>query len=504
MRAMRRNIIIGYGRFLITLLIVSVLASCSSFLEENPEDRYVLDNFYNNADDATAAVNAIYAQLYDVYKRRMYLMADLPTDDHKNGKGMPNSYLLNLEYLRFTPENQYVREMWQYNYEGIMRANAAILNIPGVKMEETLKKRLLGEARFLRALFYFNLVRFYGDVPLVNKTFTLHNIQIVRNPKEEVYASIIDDLSYAEVHLPQSYDTSDMGRVTCGAAKVLLGKVFLTTQDFQEAADKLLEVIFQAETYGYGLHDDYGDNWREDTENGQERILSIEYMEDGGESNNQMALCGPKFSIHNGAGVPGLKGAKEADIPTVELYNAYSVSDERKQVTFKLDYLSPTDGQIYTAGIPLFGKYWEEGQTQLTKSAVNMHILRYADALLMLSEALNEVGQTELGLSYLNQVRQRAFNDLSHNYEGLSKEEFREAVWLERRLELALEGHRWFDLVRSGRWVVRMREHGQNEAALSESNKIEITENIREYMVLMPIPQYEINLNPDLEQNPGY
>jgi len=233
-------------------------------------------------------------------------------------------------------------------------------------------------------------------------------------------------------------------------------------------------------------------------------VFSIEYLETGAQTNNQMALCGPKHSIHNGAGVPGLKGAKEADIPTVELYNLYLENDERKNVTFKLDYQSPTDGEIYTASIPLFGKYWEEGQVTLYRSQVNMHILRYADALLMYAEALNEEGKTEMAIEYLNMVRKRAFQTDTEIYQVMSQDEFRQAVWKERRLEFALEGHRWFDLVRTGRLVHRMREHGQNEASLAEDDKTEISNNIKEHMVLMPIPQYEINLNPKLIQNPGY
>ena len=489
---------------LLCLVIMSQLLACSSFLEENPTDRYVMENFYNDADDAAAAVNSIYGQLYKIYKRHMYLMADLPTDDHKNGLGMPNSYLINLEYLRHGAENQFVREMWQYNYEGIMMANAAVINIQPIKMDEELKRRLLGEARFLRALYYFNLVRFYGDVPLIEKLFSLTNIEIERTPKEIVYGFIIDDLLYAEEVLPIEYWETDKGRVTLGASKILLAKVYLTQQQFKAASDKLKEVVEHEDVYNYGLHENYKANWEEITERGKESVFSIEYDEDGVQRNNQMALCGPRYSIHQGAGVPGLKSANEADIPTVELFNAFKESDGRKYVTFKMEYLSPTDGEVYTSRIPLFGKYWEDGQTTLNRSSVNMHILRYADALLMYAEALNELGQTELATFYLNRVRYRAFKDESENYTNLDQESFRLAVWNERRLELALEGHRWFDLVRTDRLVERMQQHGVNEAKLAEEDKTEISSNIKEHMVLMPIPQYERNLNPKLEQNPGY
>jgi len=489
---------------MVGILLLGQLLACSSFLEEDPSDRYVMDNFYNDADDAVAAVNAIYAQLYKIYKRHMYLMADLPTDDHKNGLGMPNSNLVNIEFLRHGANNQFVREMWQYNYEGIMMANAAIINIKPINMDEYLKNRLLGEARFLRALYYFNLVRFYGDVPLIEKMFTLSSIEIERTPKELVYAFITDDLSYAENVLPIEYWETEQGRVTAGAAKILLGKVFLTQQLYKKAADKLKVVIENEDVYQYGLHEEYKANWENESERGIESVFSIEYDEAGAQRNNQMALCGPRYSIHNGAGVPGLKNANEADIPTVELFNAFKETDGRKYVTFKLDYQSPLNGQTYTARIPLFGKYWEEGQTALNRSSVNMHVLRYADALLMYAEALNELGQPQQAMHYLNRVRYRAFKIDNENYSGLNQNSIREAVWNERRLELALEGHRWFDLVRTNRLVERMRQHGAIESQLAESDKDEITQNIKEHMVLMPIPQYEINLNPKLDQNPGY
>lgn len=494
-----------YLRYLLCISLVILSISCSSFLDENPRDRFVEDDFYKNSEDAEAAVTAVYAQLYEVYKRRMYLMADLPTDDHKNGIGMPNSYLLNLEYARFTSDNQFVREMWYYNYKGIMSANAAILNIPNITMDEDIKARLLGEAKFLRALYYFNLVRFYGDVPLIKRIVSVHGFQAKRTPKEEVYKSIIEDLAFAENALPNVYEYKDLGRVSAGAAKVLLAKVYLTMHQYQDAADKLSEVILKESEYNYGLHTNFEDNWKEDTELGKEMVFSIEYLSDGGETNNQMALCGPKFSIHEGAGVPGLNGAKEADLPTVELYNLYHELDQRHQHTFKTFYESPTTNQIYVSALPLFGKYWEDGQVQLTKSSVNMHIIRYADALLMYAEVLNELGQTTNALSFLNRVRQRAFQSADFNYQSLSKEEFREAVWLERRLEFALEGHRWFDLVRTDRYIKRMQDHGIAEAELSgEQSKVDISENIKDHMILMPIPHYEMNLNQELEQNPGY
>lgn len=484
----------------ITLLFL--LASCEDFLVEDPKDRYVISNFYKSEQDADAAVAAVYEQLFSIYERNIMSLNDLPTDTEKNGLGMPNQYLQNLEYLRFTSENQFVRQMWQDNYSGIARANTTIINLPEINMDEAKKNRLIGEARFLRGLFYFNLVRFFGDVPLVLKMESVQDAMVPRTDKEEVYRQIIEDLQFAEDNLPAT--APQTGRVTKGAAKVLLGKVYLTKQDFQNSVDKLAEVIENRGEYGYALHEDFGDNWREATENGQESVLSVEFMDPPGNTNWAMQLNAPKYSIHEGAGVPGINNANEADIPTEDLFNRYTESDERKDVTFKLEYLSPKDNKVYTAKIPLFGKYWEEGESIMNQSGTNYHILRFADALLMYAEALNEVGKTSEALNYFNMVRERAFNSSDHNLSNLSQEEFRAEILEERMLEFAYEGHRWFDLVRAGKLVEVMKAHGIKEALLAESNKTEISANIREAHTLYPIPQREIDLNKELEQNPGY
>ncbi|WPP51799.1 RagB/SusD family nutrient uptake outer membrane protein [Catalinimonas niigatensis] len=484
---------------------VSFLASCTEeFLKESPEDRFVIDNFYSSKTDAEAAVAAVYQQLYDIYERHIFILNALPTDDEKNGLGMPNQFLQNLEYLRHTSENQFTREMWERNYSGIARANTAIQNIPNINMDETLRNRLVAEAKFLRALYYFNLVRFYGDVPIILQLETVEDAMGARNPAAEVYEQIILDLMDAETSLPISYSDKDIGRATKGAAKILLGKVYLTMHEYQKAADKLAEVLENEGSYGYGLHDNFGDNWEAGTENGMEMVFAIEFMDPPGNGNSAMILQGPKYSLPGGFGVLGLTNSNEADIPTRDLYDRFSDEDERKAATFTTDFVSLIDGTVHTSSIPIFTKYWEEGETNPANSDANMHVIRYADALLMYAEALNEIGQTPKALDVLNRVRERAFNSTDQNYANLSVEDFRTAVWLERRLELAMEGHRWFDLVRTGRFIQRMKEHAAYEASVAESNKVEIAQNIQDHMVLMPIPQREVDLNADLQQNPGY
>lgn len=488
------------------LFIGAVLfTSCAEgFLKEEPEDRYVIGNFYSSQRDAEAAVTSVYEQLYGIYERHMFILNELPTDNEKNGIGMPNQYLQNLEYLRHASENQFIREMWQRNYSGISRANTAILNIPGITMEETMRNRLVGEAKFLRALYYFNLVRFFGDVPLILMLESVEDAMIGRTPAAQVYEQIIQDLMDAETVLPISYSDKDIGRATKGAAKILLGKVYLTLHEYQLSADKLAEVIENEGEYGYGLHEDFGDNWKTATENGREMVFSIEFMDPPGNGNSAMILQGPKYSLPGGFEVLGLTNSNEADIPTMDLYDRFLDGDERKGGTFTTDFVSLIDGSVHTSTIPIFTKYWEEGESNPSNSDANMHVIRYADALLMYAEALNEIGQTPKAHIYLNRVRERAYNSDDHSYFNLSDGDLRTAVWEERRLELAMEGHRWFDLVRTGTFIQSMMEHAAYEASVAESNKVEIAQNVKAHMVLMPIPQREIDLNPELRQNDGY
>ena len=465
--------------------------SCS-FLDENPVDRLVVDNFYTSEKDAQAAVDATYQQLNSLYNRLMYMMAELPTDMMKNGLGMPNANLQDLEFLRFNSQNTFVKDMWKNCYAGISRANTAIAKIPEIKMNESKKNRLIAEARTLRALYYFNLVRFFGDVPLILDLKTVEDSKGPRDSKELIYDQIIEDLTFAEEHLPlrSEYSASDEGRINKGAAKILFGKVYLTKGDFQKAKDKLAEVVEHESEYGFGLHKDYHANWLRDTEAGIEAVLYIEYKEPPFQHNGEMALAGPKYSIPGSLGISALN---EADIPTQELYDQFDNRDLRKKTNFKTEFAHLKTGEILKSSIPLSGKFWVEGLETGDRCDVNMHIIRYADAILMYAEALNEVGESTKALAMLNRIRERAFGDDSGNFKPMSKDEFRTAILNERRLEFPHEGHRWFDMIRvnNGEYAIRfLQSIGKN--------------SVNKNRLLFPIPQTEMDANILMTQNPGY
>jgi len=474
--------------YLFGLILFALSFSACDLLEEDPEHILVTNNFYNNSGDAEAAVTAIYNRLYsNMYERDMQLMADLPTDDYKNGQGMNNPSLIDLEFLQMNSQNQFVERAWQHHYDGINRANAAINRIPEINMDEGLKNRLLGEARFLRGLFYFNLVRFFGDVPIVTvDTRELGELNVSRSPVDEVYGLILEDLTFAEANLPPIQDNGNIGRATSGAAKALIGKVYLTREDWSNAVNKLGEIVNNEGQFAYGLLDDYRDNWRPGTENGPEAVFSIQMQEAPGNGNILMRSACPRSRV------PSITGW-EADIPTVELYELFDENDERRDATFFTSY--EEEGVVYEFPWPLYFKYFDPSQVNNTsQSNANIHVIRYADVLLMYAEAINELnGPTPDAFDAINRVRVRAFNTEEMALSGLSQRELRDAIYLERRLELAMEAHRWFDLIRTDRFVEVMANHTENGGT-----------QIAPHKVLMPIPQRELDVNPNLTQNPGY
>jgi hypothetical protein len=282
----------------------------------------------------------------------------------------------------------------------------------------------------------------------------------------------------------------------------LLGKVYVTKGDFASAKAKLAEVTDNESAYGYDLHTDYAANWNPETEAGVEAVFYLEFKKPPFPTNGEMSLAGPKYSVPSKD--IGVTNSNEADIPTQELWDSFDPNDTRRSVNLRYDFTNMNTNLIETSSIPLFGKFWIEGVKASNQCDINMHVLRYADALLLYAEALNETDESAKAHTVLNRVRFRAFGNASGNYSGLTKEQFRAKILDERRLEFPIEGHRWFDLVRTGTFIQRMKDHSAYEAGVAEANKTQLAQNIKDYMILMPIPQREIDLNPKLGQNPGW
>lgn len=515
-------------KYIAIALIGFTSTSCSDFLKEQPEAFLSEDQYYKTQADAINAVNAVYfllnvSAVQSPYNTLFNTGMNMAGDDEDPGPGATNSDVRSLAVLAHSSTNLRIYELWQQHYAAIKKANVALEKIPAIDFDATLKARLLGEAKFLRALYYFNLVRLYGDVPLITeyqKYVSASDYAIAKSPSTTVYEQIQKDLTEAASVLPVSYGSPDVGRATQGAAKALLAKIYLTkasqplniSAHYQDAVNKVEEVLSAVDggtgKYGYNLFTNYADVFLPATKNGVEHVFSAQFKSNAqGQGNNE----NPRAILSAIPGLPGnyahmVRFYTQGTDKFYSIYKLYQPTDKRKRVTFVTKFTSPTNGRQYALpfansavandSTPFFNKYWDPNSTSVPgESAANVTILRYAELLLIHAEAENEAnGPTAKAYKSLNRVRSRAgLPDLTP---GLTKDQFREAVYLDRRLELVYEYQRWFDLIRqkdaSGKstFVANLQKVGKTNAA--EKHR------------LYPIPQSELDNNALLTQNPGY
>lgn len=492
-------------------VVVTTLISCKKdFLNLDPNDRITTENFYQTEADAVAAINAAYQPLAGLYNL-MWQFGDIMSDDTDTGGGGGGDGASELELDNFTvtPFNSNLSNYWAQCYLGIQRANIAIEKVPTVpSISESVKNRSLGEAYFLRAVYYFHLVRLFGDVPLYTNPISLEEARtIARSPRADVYTQIIADLRQAEQLLPNTYTGTNKGRATAGSAKGILASVYLTLGNKTEAAAKSLEVINNAGLYGYDLWDDYGDNFKLENENGKESVFEVQYRSGGG----QWTFFGGGQVLNTFMG-PRAQNIVQSSgygfsVPTLDLFNQYertnpadssTIRDERRRPSMWMPGDKFVSGPInYTQPASLVGspngfntKKYFIPITNLTgdnggwTAAKNIPVMRYSEILLIYAEA---AGPT-LGKQYIDRVRARA--NLNPLPAGLSDAAYLAAIYKERRLEFAFEMHRWFDLLRHPNpnyFIDVMRAAGKTNVAAKHR--------------FMPIPQSERDINPNLTQN---
>jgi hypothetical protein len=462
---------------IIILLYALFLCSCEDFLDVPPESQVSPDNFYQNENQAVAAVNAIYQVLTNMYKggHNFVVLGDIAA----------NGFIGDVPYDEHTvdPADGILSSLWTNSFDGINRANAAIDNIPRADASDAAKNTLIGEAKYLRALFYFNLVRIFGGVPLNDHELTSLEEAIKEKASEaEIYDLIVSDLTASSEVLPLVAE--DVGRATQGAAKALLADVYLTLQDFEKARGEAKAVI----DFGiYELWSQYEEAFRVANENGKESIFEVQYQSDlGGLGNNKNFILPDALTdlVMNG---PVFRNYFVEDV----LLNTYEDGDLRKN----LDAVTSMEvnGETVVLGdFPVSIKYIDESFTVNIQDANNNWPLRrYADVLLMFAEAENEVnGPTAEALEAVNQVRRRVFGEDLYTASvhdiamGISQDDFRNAIWAERFKEFALEGKHWYDLKRTGRLMA--------------------IEGIPATKLVYPIPQRELDSNPKMVQNEGY
>lgn len=482
-----------YNLIAIALLGFS-FSSCSDFLEQNPQTDLSENDFYKTADDILSAVNGAYSSLQegDIYGN-WYVFGEIPSDNTRNQ--LSGSVTTQNEFDQFyiDTQNSMIANFWKAAYKVINRTNTILGRIDGIEINTELANRYKLECKFIRALMYFNLVRVYGDVPLVLKEISIsESYDILREPKENVYNQIIADLKEAQ-DLPVSYSTAEDGRATQGAAKALLANVYMTLHKYAEAETILAEIINSGRysllenTPGSLNIDGYKNVFSPVNHNSKEGIFEIQFLKGGyGEGSNYANNFAPENSGTNVVAVGGTGGN---NIPEMDIYNAYEEGDLRRDFSMSLGYYDNRKNNEWVES--RYVCKFMDVPYQNNDASNNYPVIRYADVILMYAEALNQNGKTAEACKYLNMTRRRGFGyqttDTSPvDLQTTDKAQFALMVEQERRVELAFENHRWFDLIRTGRAVEVMRSKG---FSLNETN------------LICPIPQKQIDVNPKLTQN---
>ncbi len=470
--------------------ITLVLMSCKkSFIEIKPESNVTVDILYKTDKDFQDAVNGCY-NVFQTQYQNYWVFGDLSADDIE--ENIPNHFdHVSFEQFTVNDRQAILGSTWRNYYNAIFRANAIISNIEKADAAVVKNKnQYLGEAKFLRALAYFDLLRIFGDVPMITTNISVEEATTTGREKlAKVYDEVvIKDLQDAETKLPAKYTGVDVGRATSGAAKAILGKVYLTRKDFVNAEAKLKEVT----SMGYTLLPNYKDLWNYTiNEHHSEYIFDIEYEEGIGEGSTFTHSFIPAWTtLTNYFGVKG--GTPPSDgAPTPELFAAFDSKDIRRDVSVQYGItINGVFTPIPTTTIQASKSFTTKYITPVLSnndSRANWKVIRYADVLLMYAEALNENGKTTEALNFSKMVRNRAGLE---GYVNLTQSETREKIYLERRFELTLEGQRWFDLVRTGRAYTTMQSMG-----------------MKPHMTIFPIPLTQIQIINNaaiFSQNPGY
>ena len=507
---MNRNI------YIIGILCIGILfpACQKDFLEIKPRGQLTSENFFETEEHAIWATNAVYQHLraFDVHVFFFLGMTDMASDDAYKGSEPGDGVVLNdLINYTFDANHPSFLTIWRGYYQGIYRANLAIENIPNIDMNPQLRSRLVAECKVIRAYLYFNLVRWFGDLPLILKPLNPDEYGQTRKSESEVYAQIYKDLLEAAEVLPlkSQYNAANAGRVTKGTAYGLLAKAYLTNGDWNNAERYAREVVNSAQ---YSLWPRYNEIFLPTGEHNSESVFevgSMAVLASAGVSN-------PGSSQYNQ--VQGVRGIPNLgwgfNQPSDELVAAYEPGDPRRAATIMGPGDILPDGSAVIQDNPNMvnerynRKAWVPSHVGFQENGPgNIRLLRYSDVLLILAEALNEQGNASEALTYVNMVRTRARgsnNFILRNLEQTNPTALRPLIWRERRSELGMEHHRWFDLKRTDQLRVVMQQlqdlrlpNGQPKFPALRFNPA--------VHYRFPIPQQEIDLSGGLlVQNSGY
>lgn len=453
-------------------LATLLMTSCGdSFFDLEPASSVTIDKVYKTASDYNVAVIGCYAKLQSQVNfytecceyRSDNLSLGAPT------AGTQDRY--DIDHFTEKPSNGILSSYWANFNNNVYRCNLLLDQIDGANFAENLKKQYKGEAMFIRALNYFNMYRIWGGVPATKHVVSAAEaLKVARYSDEQMFDLIAGDLKEIvdNNYLPETYSSADMGRATSGAAKALLGKVYLTFHKWTEAKDILSQLIGK-----YQLVSPIAQVFNVDNKNNNEIIFAVHF-------NKEIEGEGHSYWYN-------LTNASDDTNQTSSLLNTFPTGDARKDL---ITYVQ------VEKNVRLMNKFYDTKSPTFKTVGNDQILLRYADVLLMYAEALNEIqydaSEGSLALKYLNAVRQRAGISNLTVKQLPTKEKFRKGILVERQREFPYEGQRWFDLVRMGFAKSVMAENGVE---------------IKDYQLLFPIPQQEIEKVGDksiLWQNPGY
>lgn len=448
------------------------MTSCGdSFFDLEPASSVTIDKVYKTASDYNVAVIGCYAKLQSQVNfytecceyRSDNLSLGAPT------AGTQDRY--DIDHFTEKPSNGILSSYWANFNNNVYRCNLLLDQIDGANFAENLKKQYKGEAMFIRALNYFNMYRIWGGVPATKHVVSAAEaLKVARYSDEQMFDLIAGDLKEIvdNNYLPETYSSADMGRATSGAAKALLGKVYLTFHKWTEAKDILSQLIGK-----YQLVSPIAQVFDVDNKNNNEIIFAVHF-------NKEIEGEGHSYWYN-------LTNASDDTNQTSSLLNTFPTGDARKDL---ITYVQ------VEKNVRLMNKFYDTKSPTFKTVGNDQILLRYADVLLMYAEALNEIqydaSEGSLALKYLNAVRQRAGISNLTVKQLPTQEKFRKGILVERQREFPYEGQHWFDLVRMGFAKSVMAENGVE---------------IKDYQLLFPIPQQEIEKVGDksiLWQNPGY
>lgn len=487
------------------VLILTLLLSGCDFLNRSPYDSVDTSQGFQTLADAEAAINAAYQPLQwaKLYNMRIWTLDIIAGNSEVGaGGGTDGEETVDLANFIADADNFAALDLWRGPSPGILRCNFVLQKVPAMNIDETIKGRILGEAHFLRAHYYFLLVRLFGGVPLQTEPADSDSdLLLPRASVEEVYELIVEDLDQAITLLPQrsAYTQEHIGRATKEAAMAELARVYLTHYQDYEHYQLVVDLCEEIRKMGYQLEANYADLWNPSKQNGVESIFEVQYYGktnyDFWSNENQSSWLSTFTGPRNSGMAAGCYGWNQ---PTAEFVSQYETGDVRKEKTIFYTGCPTFDGMTYSSAYSTTG--YNVRKFLLTKtqspdyntSNQNWVVTRYADVLLMKAEALNEMGQTTLAEAPLYEVRCRAGLTNRSTIEGLSQMQMREKIIHERRMELAFEGHRWFDMIRY-----------KDNYALNFLHSIGKTAATSKHL-LLPIPTQEREANPKLTQNPGW